>query len=80
MRKEYCEGKVPVKEANKMEFNDGSKVYVCPKAKSVFYATMRKQKIDYTKPRGKATEETVSWFLKSKGVPLPEWLKRETKK
>lgn len=51
-----------------VKFTDGSSVMVCAKARSVFYATMRKNKWDESKPRPKVSAETVNWFLKNKGL------------
>ena len=65
LRKQYCKngGK-----QSKVTFSDGKSMMVCQKALSVFYATMRKNKWDYTKARPKATSETVTWFLKKRGI------------
>ena len=53
---------------HKVDFADGSSMMMCDKARSVFYATMRKHGWDETKGRPKATSETVEWYLKLMGV------------
>ena len=65
MKKQYCKGD---SKGKTIEFTDGSKMIVCEKAQSVFYATIRKQGWDETKGRPKATEETVNWYLELMGV------------
>jgi len=67
MRKEYCKKGMPT---TKEKFSDGSVMVVCKRARAVFYATMRKNKWDETKPRPSATEETLRWFIKSKGIDV----------
>ena len=64
MSKQYCKGN----KGKSVKFTDGSTMNVCQKAQSVFYATCRRNKWDYTKPRPTATSETVEWFLKLKGL------------
>jgi len=64
MVKTYCKGG----KGTKVKFTDGSSIVVCAKARTVFYATLRKNKWDESRPRPKTTEETVSWFLKRKGL------------
>ena len=65
MKRQYCKAGGKQKS---VKFTDGKSMLVCQKALSVFYATLRKNKWDDTKPRPKATSETVSWFLKVKGL------------
>ena len=65
MKKKYC--KAGAKQS-KVTFSDGSSMMVCQKARSVFYATLRKNKWDENRPRPKASEETLNWFLKKKGL------------
>jgi len=64
MVKTYCKGG----KGTKVKFIDGSSMVVCNKARTVFYATMRKNKWDESKPRKKGTSETVDWFLRMRGV------------
>lgn len=49
MTKKYCKGKLK-------KFKEGM---TCQKARSVFYATMKARKIDYTKT---PTEETIQYL------------------
>jgi len=51
MKKQYCKGDIPRTDKNKLSFVDGSKLYLCPQAKSVFFATLRKHGWSETKPR-----------------------------
>jgi len=64
MKRTYCKGG----KGTKMTFTDGSSTIVCTKARTVFYATMRKNGWDETKPRKKGASETVDWFLRLRGV------------
>jgi len=65
MRKQYCKAGGKTTE---VDFTDGKKMRLCRKALNVFYATMRKNKWDYKKPRPKATSETVTWLLRRRGL------------
>jgi len=66
MKRQYCKG--GAKGGKEVKFTDGKSMTVCQKARSVFYATMRKNRWDESKPRPKASEETLNWFLKKRGL------------
>jgi len=64
MTRQYCKGK----RGKAVKITDGTTVRTCQRALSVFYATMRKNKWDESRPRPSATEETMNWYLKIKGL------------
>jgi len=77
MVKQYCKGskkkvKVlkgkPKQKGKTIKFTDGTELFVCARARAVFYATLRKNRWDDTKPRPRVTSETVEWFLRQKGL------------
>jgi len=68
MRKRYCKGVILKTKKNEVKLAGGKTMYLCSKAKGVFYATMRKNRWDESKARPSATEETLNWFLRKKGL------------
>ncbi len=59
MTKQYCKGK--------LSYSKNEGMMTCPKAKSVFYATMKAKGIDYTKAPTSETiafiEECMTWDI-----------------
>jgi len=70
--KTYCKGEG----GKSVKITDGSTVSVCAKGLTVFYATLRKNGWNESKPRPKATSETVEWYLEKKGLKIPEDYKK----
>jgi len=69
MTKKYCKGK-------KLEKGKEG-VMTCSKARSVFYATMKSRKIDYTKA---PTQETIQYLEQLEAIDVDtviKWFERK---